>query len=99
MMCISDYNFLQIRKKFDNILVSLFTTEVVPYVKRKTVAAVGPEINTSVDRSRALVVKLGIITIIVLPLLIIPLIFILRKRCELHERVFELFTSIDVEDV
>ena len=49
MLCASDYNHLQTYKFFDMILVTRFSTEVVPYIKGSTVKALGPPISASID--------------------------------------------------
>ena len=80
-------------------MISLFGLQTIPYINTTTAKTLKEHIINNIEKSSHSAKVFGIILTICIAPLVIPLFLILRKRFALHERVFDLLTSVDVDEI
>lgn len=93
MNYLDDFNILSKGKYDDRILISFtLSNDVVNLQNGSTFA---PIIDSSIDNSLNTSLILAICMSVIIFLFIVPMFFFLRSRLPIHEKIFDLFASIE----
>lgn len=82
---------------YDRLLINSLYTKVQAQTSDLTI--IPGIINDSFSAAYTQQVVLGVIFMASIVILVIPMCIVLRKRYKTHEKVFDLLSSIDCEDV
>lgn len=95
MIFITDYSLVQNRSPLILTIIGHINNYIRSVVNITSFEVTRHAIDSSVDQSKQFQTIFGVICGVCLLLLLVPMAFVLGKRFETHERVYDLLVSVD----